>query len=79
MDAGFVNVEHSIAQPSDRAGEAKILPSLTLAIMSHSLIADALAQSAELEVLKSELDAYSGRIDTLVAMPRMFQVRGMRP
>jgi SAM-dependent methyltransferase len=78
-DAGFVNVEHSIAQPSGRTGGAKILPSLTLSIMSHSLIADGLAKSAELEVLKSELDAYHDRTDTHVAMPRMFQIRGTRP
>ena len=78
-EAGFAEVEAVLVQPFGRIGDIKLIPQLTMTAMGEGLIAAGLATQLDVEQTFAELKAFAERRDTLVFMPRMFQVRGRRP
>ena len=77
--AGFTNIEIVLVQPFGRVGDIKLIPQLTMAAMGDGLLATHLASQLEVDEIVSELKAFGLRPDTLVFMPRIFQVCGRRP
>jgi hypothetical protein len=73
---GFTEVDSSLIQPFGRRGDVKQIPFLTFAAIADSLIQLGLATAEEIADLTSELQAFTERSDTVVSLPRIFQVWG---
>jgi len=76
--AGFGEVGTGLVQPFGRSGDVKRIPALTTVAIAEGLINAGLASQAEVESMAAELDAFAGRDDTTVSMPRVFQAWGRR-
>lgn len=75
---GLDPVEVRAVQPMGLRGEAKSLASLTLENIADALVAEALT-TTEVTDLLTELRQAERRPDTLMSLPRIFQVWGCRP
>ncbi len=78
-EAGFDDIEVSLAQPLFVRGEPKRLPEWTLAENAPALIEDGLATRDEIDALAQELAALAADETTQFGMVRMTQVRGRKP
>jgi SAM-dependent methyltransferase len=77
--AGFTSIETALVQPFGRTGDVKLIPELTMAAMGDGLLSAGLASRDDVDEIVSELKAFRQRSDTLLFMPRVFQVCGRRP
>jgi ubiquinone/menaquinone biosynthesis C-methylase UbiE len=76
--AGFAGIQTELIQPFGRQGSAKQITYLTFAAIADNLIDGGLATRQEVEELLREVEAFTNRTDTLVAMPRVFQAFAVR-
>ena len=77
--AGFERVEESVDQDVARDGEGKRLTELSLERTRAALLADDLADDAEIDALLAELRRVSTDPRTLIRSPRLHQLLGRRP
>ncbi len=75
-DAGLEQVRVDVAQPVFHDGEGKRLAAVTLEHIRESVTGLGLATAAEIEAVLAELDRFAARPDTLLSLPRIFQVWG---
>jgi ubiquinone/menaquinone biosynthesis C-methylase UbiE len=78
-DAGFTRIEVRLVQAFGRTGDIKLIPALTLMAMRDGLVDAELAEASDLDAAIAELEALSHDDETVVFMPRMLQVSGVRP
>ena len=78
-EAGFVDVDSSLAQPYGRSGDVKQIASLTFAAISDSVVTSGVATADEVAMIASQLAAFAERPDTIMSLPRIFQAWGRKP
>lgn len=76
--AGVEQVQLAIVQPSFLQGEGKTIHRLTMENIAAAVIGEGLATPEEVERVTSELALLADDPDSLVALPRIFQVWGVR-
>ena len=79
LEAGTPAPDVRLTQNVSTSGEAKMLPAVTLAAMSDSILDAGLASEEELSAAIEGLEAYAADSTTLVAGPRVFQVWSRKP
>src|SRR4029077_12691227 len=76
--AGIQDVEVNVIQPAHIGGEGKLMGPLTMARISDALNAEGLVTEDEAEQILTELNAAAADSETLISLPRIFQVSGKR-
>jgi hypothetical protein len=71
-------VKVDVIQPIFASGEGKQLARLTLINIRDSLLAEKLATEAELDAILEDLTKFTDNAQTLMSLPRIFQLRGRR-
>ena len=77
-EAGMQEVELSVVQPAHLQGEGKLMAPLTMARISDSLITEGLATESEARQILTELNRAAADCQTVISLPRIFQVWGKR-
>ena len=77
-EAGIQEVELNVIQPAHIRGEGKLMAPLTMSRISDSLIAEGLATKTETRRILSELNRVATDCETVISLPRIFQVWGKR-
>ncbi|MCB9291152.1 MAG: methyltransferase domain-containing protein [Lewinellaceae bacterium] len=72
--AGFKEIQFNVVQPVFKTGEGKQMSSLTLENIADTLIRNQLASSKTVEACLAELRAFEQDENTLISLPRIFQV-----
>jgi hypothetical protein len=76
--AGIQEVELNVIQPAHTHGQGKLMAPLTMARISDALIAEKLATNDEVQQILTELNQIAADSETLISLPRIFQVWGKR-
>jgi SAM-dependent methyltransferase len=76
--AGIQGVEINVIQPAHIHGEGKLMAPLTIARISDALIAEGLATESEAHQILAELSRLAADCETVISLPRIFQVWGKR-
>jgi len=76
--AGVQEVELSVVQPAHIHGEGKLMAPLTMSRISDASTAEGLATEDEVQQILSELNQVAADSETLISLPRIFQVWGKR-
>ena len=76
---GLSDARVTIAQPVITDGEEKRLHQITLENIAPTVIGAGLASEAEIDALIAELDAFTSQRDTIVGLPRIWQLFANRP
>jgi ubiquinone/menaquinone biosynthesis C-methylase UbiE len=78
-NAGLCDVAASMVQPFGRSGDLKQVASLTLAAVSDALVTSGVTTADEVARIADEIAAFAKRPDTIMSLPRIFQVWGRKP
>lgn len=70
-EAGFTDVQMSVAQPAGIEGEVKLISPITMENIAGAVIAEGLATQADIDVLVEELYAFARTPGTLGCLPRV--------
>jgi hypothetical protein len=76
LQAGLHDVDLHVVQPVYREGEGKHLFQITLERVAGALTVAEIASAAEVAATVAELAAFAERRDTIIGLPRIFQVWG---
>jgi ubiquinone/menaquinone biosynthesis C-methylase UbiE len=76
--AGIQRVELNVIQPAHIHGEGKLMAPLTMSRISDALTAEELATEGEVQQILTELNHAAADCETVVGLPRIFQVWGKR-
>jgi len=76
--AGLQDVELNVIQPAHVHGEGKLMAPLTMARISDALTEEGLATEIEAQQILTELNDVAADCETVVSLPRIFQVWGKR-
>ena len=76
--AGLRGVELNVIQPAHIHGEGKLMAPLTMARISNALTAEGLATEIEAKRILTGLNHVAADFETVVSLPRIFQVWGKR-
>jgi 2-polyprenyl-3-methyl-5-hydroxy-6-metoxy-1,4-benzoquinol methylase len=74
--AGLQDVGINLVQPLFLHGKGKNMMSLTLHRVAEAVLAEGLSSASEFDLLVREIAAFEARPDTLVSLPRIYQVWG---
>lgn len=74
--AGLKGVGVNLVQPVFLHGKGKSMMSLTLWRIADAVLTEKLSSASDFEALVTEIAAFEARPDTLVSLPRIFQVWG---
>jgi SAM-dependent methyltransferase len=74
--AGIQDVELNVIQPAHMHGEGKMMAPLTMSRISDALVAEGLATEIEAKQILTELNHVAADSETLISLPRIFQVWG---
>lgn len=72
--AGLADVSVDVVQPIFASGEGKQIALLTFRSIADAVLREDLASAAELESVIGQVAAYTDRDDTLLSLPRIFQI-----
>ena len=72
------DVEVNIIQPAHIHGEGKLMAPITMARISDALTTEGLATEDEVQQILTELDHIAVDSETVISLPRIFQVWGKR-
>ena len=75
---GIQTVELNVIQPVHIRGEGKLMAPLTMSRISEALIAEGLATLTEVQQILTELNHAATDCETVMSLPRIFQVWGKR-
>jgi ubiquinone/menaquinone biosynthesis C-methylase UbiE len=73
-ETGFVNVEFQISQPAHVEGEGKLMAEITFDAIAKALIEEGLVSSNDAERIYAGLVRFRSRGDSLMSLPRIFQI-----
>lgn len=76
--AGVQGVELNVIQPAHINGEGKLMAPITMSRISDTLTAEGLATEAEVRQILKELNQVAADSETVISLPRVFQVWGKR-
>ncbi len=76
--AGLEEVELNVVQPAHIKGEYKLMAPITMSRISDALIAEELATKSEVKQILAELNHIAADSETVISLPRIFQVWGKR-
>jgi 2-polyprenyl-3-methyl-5-hydroxy-6-metoxy-1,4-benzoquinol methylase len=76
--AGIEGVELNVIQPAHIRGEGKLMAPLTMSRISGALTAEGLATESEAQQILIELNQAAADSETVISLPRIFQVWGKR-
>ena len=76
--AGIQRVELNVIQPAHIHGEGKLMAPLTMSRISDALTAEGLATEGEVQQILTELNHAVADSETVISLPRVFQVWGKR-
>lgn len=76
--AGIQRVELNVIQPAHIHGEGKLMAPLTMSRISDALTAEELATEDEVGQILTELNRATADCETVISLPRIFQVWGKR-
>ena len=74
--AGIQAVELNVIQPVHIQGEGKLMAPLTMSRVSDALITEGLATQVEVQQIMTELNHAAADCETVMSLPRIFQVWG---
>lgn len=77
-NAGVQEVELNVIQPAHIHGEGKFMAPFTMSRISNALIAEGLSTEDEVQQILTELNRVAADSETLISLPRIFQVWGKR-
>ena len=76
--AGIRDVEVNVIQPAHIRGEGKLMAPLTMSRISDALNAEGLVTQDEAQQIMRKLDAIAADSETVISLPRIFQVWSKR-
>jgi SAM-dependent methyltransferase len=76
--AGIQSIEVNVVQPVHIHGEGKLMALLTMSRISDALTAEGLATVDEAQQILTELTRVAADRETVISLPRIFQVWGKR-
>ena len=76
--AGIQAVELNVIQPVHIHGEGKLMAPITMSRISQALISEGLATEVEVQQILTELSQAAAARETVMSLPRIFQVWGKR-
>ncbi|HKS04578.1 MAG TPA: methyltransferase domain-containing protein [Chthoniobacterales bacterium] len=76
--AGVHEIEINVIQPVHIRGEGKLMAAFTMSRISDALIAEGLATEDEVQKILSGLNEIAADTETLISLPRIFQLSGKR-
>ena len=76
--AGIQDIEVNVIQPAHIRGEGKLMAPLTMSRISDALTAEGLATESEAQQILTELNRVAANCETVISLPRIFQVWGKR-
>ena len=76
--AGIQGVELNVIQPAHIHGEGKLMAPITMSRISDALTAEGLATEDEVQQILTELNHVAADSETVISLPRIFQVWGKR-
>ena len=76
--AGLEAIELNVIQPVHIRGEGKLMAPITMSRISSALIAEGLASDDEVKQILTDLNKAAADCETLMSLPRIFQVWGKR-
>jgi hypothetical protein len=76
--AGIQGIELNVIQPAHIRGEGKLMAPLTMSRISDALTAEGLATEDEAQRILTELNHVGADSETVISLPRIFQVWGKR-
>ena len=77
-NVGVQKIELNVIQPAHIHGEGKLMAPLTMSPMSAALIAEGIATDEEVRRILTDLSQVAADSETLISLPRIFQVWGKR-
>jgi len=75
---GVHEVQLNVIQPAQTHGQGKLMAPLTMSRISDALIAEGLAAQDEIQQILTDLNQIAADSETLISLPRIFQVWGKR-
>ena len=75
-DSGVKEMQLNVVQPTHFEGDGKLMASITMQRISGSVIAEGLATTDEVDCLIKELNDAAADPETVMSLPRVFQVFG---
>ena len=76
--AGATEVQVNVVQPTHVQGEGKLMASITMERIAGSVVSEGLATEEEVEQIIKGLNAAAANVETVMSLPRIFQVWGNR-
>jgi ubiquinone/menaquinone biosynthesis C-methylase UbiE len=76
--AGIERIELNVVQPAHIHGDGKMMAPITMSRIAEALIAEGLATESEVQHILTELNRVAADSETLISLPRIFQVWGDR-
>ncbi len=76
--AGVERIELNVVQPAHIHGEGKLMAPITLSRIAETLNAEGLAMESEVQHILTELNRVAADSETVISLPRIFQVWGKR-
>jgi SAM-dependent methyltransferase len=76
---GLKEVQLAVVQPAFEQGEGKRVPQVTMEHVRGAVVGAGVATDADLDAVVAELDRFASDPDTILSLPRIFQVWGRRP
>lgn len=78
LDAGLVDVELEVIQPTYREGPGKKIASVTMEHIREAVVGAGLASDEEINGIVADLDCFDRNPRTMMSLPRIFQVWGKK-
>jgi SAM-dependent methyltransferase len=75
---GIQGIELNVIQPAHIHGEGKLMAPLTMSRISDALISEGLVSEGQVQQILTELNHAAADSETLISLPRIFQVWGKR-
>jgi hypothetical protein len=76
--AAIQAVELNVIQPAHIHGEGKLMAPITMSRISSAVTAEGLATEEEVQQILTELNEAAANCETVMSLPRIFQVWGKR-
>jgi len=77
-EAGIRRIELNVIQPAHVHGEGKMVAPFTMSRISNALTTEGLATVDEVQQILAELNHVAADSETVISLPRIFQVWGKR-
>ncbi len=76
--AGFKNIEFCISQPAHTKGEGKLMAEITFEGITKSLLEENIISKRDSDEILKELIEFRRRSDTIMSLPRIFQIQATK-